>query len=305
MNAIEVSHLQKHYGNIHAIDDLSFHMEEGELFGFLGVNGAGKSTTIQILCTLLQQDQGSVTIYGHPLSDRQSIRKIIGAVTQYNCLDDHCTVRENMMIRASLYGAKPVQMQARMDSLSDLFECKDLLNRRYGQLSGGQKRKCEIIASLLHDPKILFLDEPTTGLDPATRQMVWNCIERLRSQLHMSVFLTTHYMEEAALANHIAIIDHGQLLEYGTPLELKVKYGMDSLLLYPNEFSLLQNTLRESQIPYQVYADHFLIELSNTLDALPLLKKWHTLLHGFEVIQGTMDDVFLRVCKTSEQEVLL
>lgn len=305
MNAIEVSHLQKHYGRIHAVNDLSFHVEEGELFGFLGINGAGKSTTIQILCTLLEAEAGTVSICGVPLFNSHAIRKLIGVVTQYNCLDDCLTVRENLMIRGSLYGRKRAQIQARIEKFSALFDLRELLQRPYGQLSGGQKRKCEIIAALLHDPKVLFLDEPTTGLDPATRKMVWNCIAQLRSHLHMSVFLTTHYMEEAAQADHIAIIDHGKLLEYGTPQELKQKYGLDSLLLHPKDIGEMQDILQRSQLPYQVHADYILIALSNTLDALPLLKTWEEALLGFEVIQGTMDDVFLRVCGSACKEELI
>lgn len=304
MNVIEVSHLEKRYGEIHAVNDLSFHVEEGELFGFLGINGAGKSTTIQMLCTLLEKDGGEAYICGHPLSDTKAIRNLIGVVAQHNCLDEELSVMENMIVRASLYGANLKQIKKRVKQLSGLFELEELLHRRYGRLSGGQKRKCEIAAALLHDPKILFLDEPTTGLDPATRKNVWKCIEQLRSQFHMSVFLTTHYMEEAAMANHIAIINHGKLLEYGTPHELKDTYGKDRLLLFSKELDQLQNKLTQQGIVSQQQEDHLQVFLAHTIEALPILKEVEPLLHGFEVIQGTMDDVFLRVCgKPTEEEM--
>ena len=196
MNVMEVNHLKKDYGKIHAVQDISFHVEEGELFGFLGVNGAGKSTTIQMLCTLFTPSGGSANICGYSLGKHnQEIRKRIGIVSQQNCLDDALTIKENLMIRGSLYEQDPNKLKVRLQEVSNLLKLDEILTRPFQKLSGGQKRRCEIARALMHSPKILFLDEPTTGLDPATRQSVWYCIDTLRKHTNMTVFLTTHYME--------------------------------------------------------------------------------------------------------------
>lgn len=295
MNIIEVTNLRKKYGDIVAVQDLSFHVEKGELFGFLGVNGAGKSTTINMLCTLFSPTQGSAKICGLTLGkDNQEIRRRIGMVQQQNCLDDILTVKENLMIRGSLYESRPSLLKTRLQEVSKLLDLQELLNRPFGKLSGGQKRRCEIARALMHSPEILFLDEPTTGLDPATRKTVWKCIEQLRQQYHMTVFLTTHYMEEAAQANHIVIIDKGKLIEYGTPYELKDTYVKDQLVLFPTQKQAICMILDAMKCSYQEVEQRLHINLSTTMEALPILEEVSSYLQGFEVLQGTMDDVFLR-----------
>lgn len=296
MNVIEVSHLKKDYGKIHAVKDISFHVEKGELFGFLGINGAGKSTTIQMLCTLFKPTSGQANVCGYPIGKQnQEIRKRIGIVAQQNCLDDALTIEENLLIRGSLYEQNAQKLKARLHEVSMLLDLEDILHRPFQKLSGGQKRRCEIARALMHAPEILFLDEPTTGLDPATRQSVWRCIDTLRKNTNMTVFLTTHYMEEAAQADHIAIIDHGRIMEYGTPYQLKETYAKDRLILHSHQIKQLENILSTMPYAYQIDTQHISISLSHTLEALKILDAISPYLEGFEVIQGTMDDVFLHV----------
>lgn len=296
MNVIEVSHLKKDYGKIHAVQDISFHVEKGELFGFLGINGAGKSTTIQMLCTLFEPTSGQANICGYSLGKQnQEIRKRIGIVAQQNCLDDALTIQENLLIRGSLYEQNAKKIKARLHEVSILLDLEDILQRPFQKLSGGQKRRCEIARALMHAPEILFLDEPTTGLDPATRQSVWHCIDTLRKNTNMTVFLTTHYMEEAAQADHIAIIDHGRIMEYGTPYQLKETYAKDRLILHSHQIKQLENILSTMPYAYRIDAQHINVSLSHTREALKILDVISPYLDGFEVIQGTMDDVFLHV----------
>lgn len=274
---IRVKGLKKYFKEVKAVDDVSFFVERGELFGFLGVNGAGKSTTINMLCTLFQPTDGEVEICGHRLGREDAeIRDSIGVVWQNNCLDGKLTVKENLYIRAAMYGKRAGKLRDCVDRVCDRLRLEDVYGRFYERLSGGQKRRCEIAAALLNTPEILFLDEPTTGLDPATRKLVWERLELLRREDGMTIFLTTHYMEEAAKAGHIAIIDSGKIKEYGTPFELKERYAKDSLRL--------------------VYGDKEVVrEISDSMAALPVLKAEEKKLTGFEVQQGTMDDVFLKV----------
>lgn len=304
MHMIEVNHLKKYYGDIKAVEDISFHVEKGELFGFLGINGAGKSTTIHMLCTLFPPTDGSASICGLTLGkDDHEIRKHIGIVGQQNCLDDTLSVKENLLIRGSLYESDRNKLKNRLVEVTQLLSLQDILTRKFARLSGGQKRRCEIARALMHSPEILFLDEPTTGLDPATRIAVWNCVETLQKEMNMTVFLTTHYMEEAANANHIAIIDHGNLMEYGTPYQLKEMYAKDRLLLYPKDITSLCDSLDREKILYKKMDQHIQIPIDQTLHALPILEKLKSQYHGFEVLQGTMDDVFLNVTgKTLKEE---
>lgn len=296
MNVIEVTNLKKYYKDVKAVDDISFHVEKGELFGFLGVNGAGKSTTINMLCTLLHPTQGTATVCGHLLGkDDDAIRKKIGIVYQKDCLDELLSVKENLMVRGAMYESNQKKLKQQLAHVCEILDLQDILHRPFEKLSGGQKRRCEIARALMHAPEILFLDEPTTGLDPATRKTVWECIATLRKEFDMTVFLTTHYMEEAARANHIAIIDQGHILNYGTPFELKAAYAKDQLLAYPKDCKQFEELLQKEQLDYQVMEQVYHFPLSSTMDALALLATLNPFLEGFEVIQGTMDDVFLNV----------
>lgn len=298
---ITVTGLKKYFREVKAVDDINFHVEQGETFGFLGINGAGKSTTINMLCTLFPVTAGEVSICGYQLGkDDEKIRQSIGIVWQNNCLDGRLSVKENLYVRGSLYGLNRNALKNRIAEIGEKLQLKDIYQTRYEKLSGGQKRRCEIAAALINTPKILFLDEPTTGLDPATRKMVWESMDALQKEEGTTIFLTTHYMEEAAGARHIAIIDNGKIKEYGTPFELKEKYAKDKLHLIPKPEKqdelmqlLKQMSCKEEDI---MKADNRLIfPVKDSMSALEILKKVQTHLAGFEMLQGTMDDVFLNV----------
>lgn len=275
MSIIKVEGLTKRYGEFTAVDHVSFEVEKGTMLGFLGVNGAGKTTVINMLATLLTPDDGSAEICGELLGKRdQEIRKKIGIVYQQNCLDELLSVQENLICRGIVHGASKAEAKVQCNKLCKILKLEDIKKKRYKTLSGGQKRRCEIAAALMHTPEILFLDEPTTGLDPATRVDVWNTIEALQRTEKMTVFLTTHYMEEAAKAEHIVIMDHGKVITSGTPFSLKEKYAMDKVKLYYKNDSV--------EIP-----------IHSTLEALPIIQEAADRIEGFEVIQGNMDDVFL------------
>ncbi len=293
---LEIENLLKHFSTVKAVDGISFQVEKGELFGFLGVNGAGKSTTINMLCTLYPPTSGKVQICGYTLGkDDEEIRKKIGVVYQNNCLDDKLTVKENLMIRGALYEKNKNKLRENLLEVSSFLSLDNILDRPFVKLSGGQRRKCEIARALMHAPEILFLDEPTTGLDPATRKNVWEIIEKLRNERNMTVFLTTHYMEEAAKATHIAIIDSGKIKQYGTPFYLKDQFAKDHLRLIPRQGIALDEILRAKNISFKMREESFIIALSNTLEALSILSLIEESISGFEVIQGSMDDVFLNV----------
>lgn len=276
MNVIKVENLTKRYGDFIAVDHVSFEVEKGMLLGFLGVNGAGKTTVINMLATLLTPDEGGAELCGEVLGkgDMQ-IRKKIGIVYQQNCLDELLSVQENLMCRGMIHGVTKAEAKKQCEKLSKILKLEEILKKKYKTLSGGQKRRCEIAAALMHTPEILFLDEPTTGLDPATRVDVWNTIEELQKTEKMTVFLTTHYMEEAAKADNIIIMDHGKIITQGTPFALKEKYAMDKVKL------IFKDGRAET------------LQVASTLEALPVIRKCEGQLAGFEVIQGNMDDVFL------------
>ena len=287
MNIIEVENLTKTYGTLTAVDHISFSVEKGTMLGFLGINGAGKSTAINMLSTLLTPDEGTATVCGCRLGkEDDTIRRRIGIVYQQNVLDDLLSVRENLLCRGILHGASRSDANRQLNRLSEILKLGDILQKRYRTLSGGQKRRCEIAAALMHTPDILFLDEPTTGLDPATRKDVWEIIEKLRREESTTVFLTTHYMEEAAEADQIIILDHGKIITSGTPFDLKERYARDKLRLYGDPGKL-------SQLSGQITPYGMEVTVGSTLEALPILTAVKDRIEGFEVIQGNMDDVFL------------
>lgn len=293
---IQVNHLKKHFKEVKAVDDISFRVKKGELYGFLGVNGAGKSTTINILCTLLDSGSGDVNICGHILGkEDKEIRQKIGVVFQDNTLDENLTIKENLITRAALYHKNSKVIHENLRYVSEVLGIDDLMKRQFRKLSGGQKRRCEIAKALMNRPEILFLDEPTTGLDPQTRQMVWESIEKLRKEENMTVFLTTHYMEEAAKAQYISIMEAGKLVATGTPMQLKETYAHDILKLVPEDFDVMKEDLHKTSIDYQIKSNHIRVIIPNTMYGLEILNHVKYNLKSFEVIQGTMDDVFLNI----------
>lgn len=289
---IEISHLCKSFGQVQAVRDLSFRVKEGELFAFLGINGAGKSTTINIMCGQLAKDAGSVKIGGMDLdTDPDGIKRSLGVVFQNSVLDKDLSVQDNLQSRAALYGIRGDAFRKRLAELAGLLEFEDLLKRTLGKLSGGQRRRIDIARALLHRPKILILDEPTTGLDPQTRTTLWRVIGDLRKQEGMTVFLTTHYMEEAADADYVVILDSGRIAAEGTPLELKNSYTADYITLYGVE----EDRVKGLGAPYETIRDACRVSVPNTAAATELIMKYPELFRDYEITKGKMDDVFLAV----------
>ncbi len=292
MNAIEIEHLKKYYGEVKAVDDVSFTVEEGQFFAFLGVNGAGKSTTISVLCGRTPRDGGRVKIGGFDIDGHlDEAKKSLGVVFQECVLDRALSVRDNLKYRAALYGIAGAKFTEKLQTLCDLFDLEGFLKRPVGKLSGGQRRRVDIARALVHDPKILILDEPTTGLDPQTRRQVWDVVHALRKERGLTVFLTTHYMEEAADADRVVILDGGKVLAEGTPLELKNAYTGDFITLYGADESELQ----KAGLDYEKVGNGVRIFVKNTAEATALILKYPALFTDYEVTKGGMDDVFLAV----------
>ena len=293
---IEVQDLTKTYGPVRAIDELCFCVQEGSLFAFLGPNGAGKSTTIEILCTFLKPDAGEALIAGHRLGrENARIRQSIGAVFQESLLDPLLTVEENLLCRGALYGqgGKPLR-QACLRALEEMH-LADLRKRRYGNLSGGQRRRADIARALIHAPKVLFLDEPTTGLDPQTRRAVWEILLSLRQNAGMTLFLTTHYLEEAEQADNVIILDAGAIAASGSPEALRRQYAGDHLTLSCTNPRAASAFLREKDFSFRATGTSLRVNLSRTLDALPLLQAMKGLYESFGVASGTLEDAFLAI----------
>ena len=291
-NMIEINHISKTFGDVKAVQDLSFKVKEGEFFAFLGVNGAGKSTTINIMCGQLAKDSGKIFIDDIDIDQNvNSIKEKIGVVFQNSVLDSSLTVYDNLLYKAALYGIYDDKFKERLKELSSLLDFENLLNKTVGKLSGGQRRRIDIARALLHKPKILILDEPTTGLDPQTRQTLWNVISNLRKNENMTVLLTTHYMEEAADADYIVIIDSGKISAEGTPLELKNKYTKDYITIY----NIDENSVKSLGFNYEKIKDAYRLFIPNTKTATELIIKYPNLFIDYEITKGKMDDVFLSV----------
>ena len=293
MNTIlKIDNLTKTYGSLKAVDDLSFEIRKGELFAFLGVNGAGKSTTINIICGQLKKDEGTVIIDELNLDDNLAkIKEKIGVVFQASILDPQLTVKDNLEIKASLYGLSRKEIKSRVNELAEILDFKSYLNRPLAKLSGGQKRRIDIARALLNKPDILILDEPTTGLDPQTRKMIWAVITKLRKENNMTVLLTTHYMEEASEADYVVIIDQGKMVAHGTPLDLKNEYVGDYMLIY----NVKEEDVKKLGLPYITIPNGYKIEVNDTLEATNLIVNNRELFVDYELIKGKMDDVFLKV----------
>ncbi len=287
---IVIDGLKKSFGDIKAVNDVSLRVRRGELFAFLGINGAGKSTTISMLCGTLARDGGSITVDGMDIDrDGNAIKREIGVVFQSCALDKVLTCRQNLVSRAALYGIFGREFEARYAALDKMLALRELENRPLGKLSGGQRRRVDIARALIHEPKILVLDEPTTGLDPQTRKTVWAVINELRKTGDMTVFLTTHYMEEAADADHVVIIDAGRIIASGTPVELKNRYTGDFVSFYDKT----EEELAVIGKPTEKIAGGYRVALKDTSEATELIKKYPQLFTDYEVSKGKMDDVFL------------
>lgn len=291
-NIIEITHLNKSYGTVHAVCDLSFRVKRGELFAFLGVNGAGKSTTISMICGELKKDSGLITVCGMDVEKNfEKISRSIGVVFQSSALDAQLSGMDNLRSRAALYGLTGTAFEQRFKELSVLLDFESFADRPLIKLSGGQKRRIDIARALVHDPEILILDEPTTGLDPQTRKLLWDVIERLRKEKQMTVFLTTHYMEEAADADYVVVIDSGKIVAEGSPLELKNKYVGDYITFYGVDEADISGLGQ----PLQKLRDGYRVSVPSTAYVKELIASHPELFRDFEVVKGKMDDVFLAV----------
>jgi len=294
--AVEVHGLVKSYGQVQAVRGIDFYVEKGKIFAFLGPNGAGKSTTIEILSTALQADQGRALINGYTLGQGdEKIRSTIGVVYQGHHLDDLLTVKENLLTRGSFYGPRGAKLDQAVRQAARSAQVEEFLQRPYGKLSGGQRRRADIARALVNKPQLLFLDEPTTGLDAQTRRHVWESINQLKEESGVTIFLTTHYMEEAAGADYVIVIDHGMIAAKGTPAELKEEYAQDQLRLWAQDQAALAAQIEEMGLEYQQQADVLTIAIASTLDALPIVERCRDHISGFEVLQGTMDDAFIGI----------
>lgn len=295
---IEVDRLSKNYGSNRAVDDISFSVEEGELFAFLGENGAGKSTTINMLCTILSKTSGKATICGHVLGKQDDeIRNVIGIVFQNSVLDNKLTVKENLYTRGSYYGLTKKEIADKLTEFDEYFEMSELWDRKYEKLSGGQRRRVDICRALLNNPRILFLDEPTTGLDPKSRKLVWDYIGLLRRNRKMTIFLTTHYMEETRDADHVVIMDKGKIMCQGTPAELKTKYAPMHFVWYTDKDITAEKLLEklvEGQKEKFIYdVDHYNVCVEGNITEF--IYEHRDFIKDYEIIKGSMDDVFLTV----------
>ena len=289
---IKIERLYKSFGDVTAVNDLSFKVKRGELFAFLGVNGAGKSTTINVICGQLKKDGGSVEICGTSLDENaDEIKRKIGVVFQFSALDKDLSVKENLESRAALYGIYGEEFKKRLAVLADNLAFKDFLNRPIGKLSGGQRRRVDVARALIHDPEILILDEPTTGLDPQTRNALWNFISDLRTKNGTTVFLTTHYMEEAADADYVIILNKGKIAAEGTPLQLKNAYTGDFITLYGAD----EEEIKTRGSSYEKIPNGYRLEVENTAAATKLIVAHPEIFKDYEITKGKMDDVFLAV----------
>lgn len=287
---LKINNVSKSFGKVKAVNNISFKVKKGEMFAYLGVNGAGKSTTISMICGTLKKDSGSILVCGEDINkDSNCIKNKIGVVFQNSVLDQTLSVYDNLKYRASLYDITGNEFKKRFEELSKMFELNEIQNQKVKTLSGGQRRRVDIARAIIHNPEFLILDEPTTGLDPNTRKKLWNIIRDLRKKKGMTVFLTTHYMEEAADADFVIIIEKGKIITEGTPLDLKNKYAKDIISIYNVE----EKDVMKLKLPYTKIRDGFKLEVENTSLATDLIIKNKEVFKDYEIIKGKMDDVFL------------
>jgi ABC-2 type transport system ATP-binding protein len=296
VNSIEVKNFTKKFGDVTAVDDISFSVEQGTIFAFLGPNGAGKSTTINTLCTIQEKTSGELRINSNNVtSQKDKVRNDIGIVFQESTLDDKLTVEENLRLHCDFYNVPKAEVDERIDFVLELV---DLTNRKkflINSLSGGMKRRAEIARGLVHFPKVLFLDEPTTGLDPQTRANVWDYIHKLQKQKNITIFLTTHYMDEAEICNKVAVIDKGKIVAHDTPANLKKKYTSTTMKIQTSDNDSLTRYLGECSIKYKLNDDQVIIYTTSLDDVLEITSKFNESIEDIEINKGTLNDVFIAI----------
>ncbi|EAC3421707.1 ABC transporter ATP-binding protein [Listeria monocytogenes] len=302
---IKLTNVVKKFGKVEAVKGINLEVEKGSLFAFLGENGAGKSTTLSMICTESEPTSGEIFIADEKLTfkNRKSFRQKLGVVFQENVLDDLLTVRENLYNRASLYGKTKAEITERLALVSSIMGIEDILNRRFEKLSGGQKRRAEIARAIMHDPEILLLDEPTTGLDPKTRVSVWKIIDYLREELGMTVFLTTHYLEEAKDADQLAVIHKGKIIAQGTPANIRSRFSVDKIFFYDAKVAELQTIIAKINLPFKVTKETMRVDVINQdVEILAILNQTAGLYGSFEVIKGNLDDAFISMIKEESND---
>ena len=305
---IKVENLVKNYGELAAVDDISFNVSPGEIFGFLGPNGAGKTTTINILCTLSKLTSGRAVINGFDVLRQQNqVRQSIGLVFQDPSLDERLTALQNLRFHAMVYNVPTTVRSQRIEEMLNMVELWDRRNSIVNTYSGGMKRRLELARGLLHHPKVLFLDEPTLGLDPQTRNHIWEYVLEMRRSEGTTIFLTTHYMDEAEYAERIAIIDHGKLVVIDTPKKLKRMVGKDIISVKTDDND---RAAEEIQNRYQTEARHdsdeLTFEVSNGEKFLPIfIKEFGIKIISISLRRPTLEDVFLKLTgrEIREEEV--
>jgi len=295
-NSIEVRNFSKKFGDFTAVDNISFDVEQGTIFAFLGPNGAGKSTTINTLCTIQEKTEGTLKINGNDVSKQKDlVRNDIGIVFQDSTMDGKLTVEENLKLHCDFYKVPKSEVKERIDFVLDLVDIKSRKKSPVDSLSGGMKRRAEIARGLVHFPKVLFLDEPTTGLDPQTRASVWDYIHKLQKQKNITIFLTTHYMDEAEICNQVAIIDGGKIVAHDTPANLKKKYTSTTMKLKTNDPDSLKTYLTERSIKHSVDKDLVTIYATSTADVLNISNTFRESIEDIEINKGTLNDVFIAI----------
>jgi ABC-2 type transport system ATP-binding protein len=293
---IEVKNFTKKYGDFTAVNDISFEVEEGTIFAFLGPNGAGKSTTINTLCTIFEKTSGTLLIDGKDVTTQKSeVRSTIGVVFQDATLDNKMTINENLKMHCVFYNIPKKEVEERIQFVLKLVDLLKERNKMVGALSGGMKRRVEIARGLIHYPKVLFLDEPTTGLDPQTRAHIWEYITKLQKERNITIFLTTHYMEEAEICNKVAIMDGGVIVAYDTPYSLKKQYTKDKAYITTENEQELEKLLEEYKLEYVKKDGYYKVDAENISGLLQVLSLQKDVISDIEIKKGTFNDVFLEI----------
>ena len=296
MNSIEVKNFTKNFGDFTAVDNISFDVKQGSIFAFLGPNGAGKSTTINALCTILDKTSGEMFINGYDVSkQKDKVRNDIGIVFQESTLDDKLTIEENLRLHCDFYRVPKNEVAERINFVLNLVDLEDRRKTPVKSLSGGMKRRAEIARGLVHYPKVLFLDEPTTGLDPQTRSNVWEYIYRLQKEKNITIFLTTHYMEEAEICEKVAIIDKGKIVAHDTPYNLKKQYTSTVMKMETSDVETLSNRLSEKKLKYKTSGNLVTTYVNNPDQVLGILSDNKQIINDLEVTKGSLNDVFLAI----------
>jgi len=293
---IEVKNFVKKYGNFTAVKNINFSVDEGSIFAFLGPNGAGKSTTINTLCTIFEKTEGSLTIDGKDVTaQKNEVRSTIGVVFQDSTLDNKMTVDENLKMHCVFYKVPKAEVEERIKFVLTLVDLLQWRKKPVSSLSGGMKRRVEIARGLIHYPKVLFLDEPTTGLDPQTRSHVWEYVLRLQKEKNITIFLTTHYMDEAEICDKVAVMDHGKIIAHDTPFKLKKQYTKDRAYITTKNHTSLEQFFDFRKINYTRKEKFYLVDVGEMSEFLHVLSECRNDISDIEIRKGTLNDVFLEI----------